>query len=913
MQEDTLWEQGVAVIGMSGRFPGAPDLESFWNLLSQGRHGVRFFPDEELRKNGLPEDELSHPSYVKAKGVLEEPELFDAAFFGMSPREAEWTDPQQRLFLECSYEALETAGWVPDTYKGRIGVYGGCTISTYLLNQIALHQSYHRMDDAASLILGNDKDFLTSRVAYKLNLKGPAVTVQTACSTSLVAVHLACQSLLSGECDIALAGGSTVSFPNYTGYRFRDGMIMSPDGFCRTFDSEAQGTVPGNGVGVVALKRLEQAAADGDHVYAVIRGSAINNDGGLKAGFTAPSPEGQAEVIADALAVASVHPDTISYVEAHGTATIVGDPIEIAGLTRAFRQWTDRSGYCAIGSVKSSIGHLDSAAGVAGLIKTVLALYHRQLPPSLHYRVANPQIDFANSPFYVQTELSDWPADSQPRRAGVSSFGIGATNAHVVLEEAPSMKRDIAIRPWHALLVSGKTEKALDAACERLAEQLSSHLPQPEALEEIAYTTQVGRKGYAFRRTFVCRDAAEAVHLLTSKTARWPESEAEVHPPTAWLLLALKEDNLEGLLELSRTEPIFRKIWLETLSKAESIGDVGLSELLFALASDKPDYRPLTLDRRSMAVVSLAASYSLALTLSQLGLQPDFISGEGEGEYAAACMAGICSLKEAFQLVVDPRGHHEISATSTHDSASGAIRLAHPLTAYLNRKLTDSPQSPSILRNNGVDWQLIELQNALQNPGIRAIAIGSPLNLDVPRNKAVLSCFNSHTWTNTLAALWEDGAEIDWQARYLLEKRRRVPLPTYPFERQYYGLEHQRLETASQISASPLETALRPTSGVSTPICDLEDEDPRLTLERRLIQFHVEVLGLAQEEIRIDIPFYELGADSLSMIRIISRIQETYPILLNVKGLYESQTISELADSIELSFLELLEQDEAKG
>src|SRR5215218_7172627 len=423
----------VALIGMAGRFPGARNVEEFWANLRDGVESISFFSDEELLAAGVDQSHLDDPSYVKAKACVEDAEMFDPHFFGFTPREAAITDPQQRLFMECAWEVLETVGYDPEKYNGSIGVFGGLSLNTYLLN-LYLNRRALKHLNAFQAIVSNDKDHLTTRVSYKLDLKGPSVNVQTTCSTSLVAVHIACQSLLNGECDMALAGGVSVTLPLKTGFHYQEGGVVSPDGHCRTFDAQAKGTVSGNGLGIVMLKRLEDALSDGDRIEAVIRGSAINNDGAAKVGYTAPSVEGQAAVIAEAQTIAGVTADSISYVEAHGTATPLGDPIEAAALTQAFRASTKQRGYCALGSVKSNIGHLDAAAGVAGLIKTVLALKHRELPPSLHYQTANPQIDFANSPFYVNASLRPWERNGTPRRAGVSSFGIGGTNAHVIVE-----------------------------------------------------------------------------------------------------------------------------------------------------------------------------------------------------------------------------------------------------------------------------------------------------------------------------------------------------------------------------------------------------------------------------------------------------------------------------------------------
>ena len=389
----------IGVIGMAGRFPGASSIAAFWHNLQHGVESITFFADEELNASGVSRELLADPGYVKAGGVLDAIERFDAAFFGLTPQEAAITDPQQRLFLECGWAALESAGYDPEHYPEGIGVYTGAGMNTYLLNNLApQHALIDSIGDFQTAI-NNDKDFLATRLSYKLNLRGPSITVQTACSTSLVAIHLACQGLLSGECSIALAGGVAVRVPHRVGYKYQEGGIASPDGHCRAFDARAQGTTFGNGVGVVVLRRLANALDDGDTILAVIKGTAINNDGARKVGYTAPGVDGQAQVIRMAQLVAGVDPETITYIEAHGTGTALGDPIEIAALTQAFRAGTQKRGFCALGAVKTNIGHLDTAAGVAGFIKTVLALQHKRIPPSLHFEQPNPRIDFANSPF----------------------------------------------------------------------------------------------------------------------------------------------------------------------------------------------------------------------------------------------------------------------------------------------------------------------------------------------------------------------------------------------------------------------------------------------------------------------------------------------------------------------------------
>ena len=425
----------VAVVGMSGRFPGAPGVDAFWKNICQGIESIGRFSDDELAADGISASIRNHPRFVNAGGALEGIELFDARLFGYSPREAEIIDPQQRIFLECAWESLEHASYNPFGYNGLIGVYAGTGPGTYQ-ERLKADPELAALLGQFQLSTGNEKDHLTTRVAYKLDLHGPAVTIQTTCSSSLVAVVLAYQGLLTRQCDVALAGGVCIVVPQRTGYLYTEGGILSPDGHCRAFDVQAQGAVGGNGCGVVVLRRLDDALADGAHVHAIITGAAINNDGSRKVGYTAPSVDGQAEVIIRAQAMADVSLDQIGYVEAHGTGTPLGDPIEVAALTEAFRRATDKRGYCALGSVKTNVGHLDAAAGITGLIKAVLAVEHGQIPPTLHFREANPALNLATSPFFVNRELRTWPG---ARRAGVSSFGIGGTNAHVVVEEKPPL------------------------------------------------------------------------------------------------------------------------------------------------------------------------------------------------------------------------------------------------------------------------------------------------------------------------------------------------------------------------------------------------------------------------------------------------------------------------------------------
>jgi len=512
VSDQEIRSSDVAIVGMACRFPGAETLDQFWQNLRDGRETTTFFTDEELLAAGVDPELLADRRYVKAGQLLPDVELFDAELFKIPSEEARILDPQQRHFLECAHEALESAGYDPELYPGAIGVYAGVGMNSYLLHNLGARYRAGSSLDHYHFMLTNDKDYLATRVSYKLNLRGPSVSVNTACSTSLVAVHLACLSLLSGECEMALAGSAHLRTPQVAGYLHQEGMIFSPDGHCRAFDAQARGTILGSGVGVVVLKRLADAVADGDFVHAVIKGTAVNNDGAAKNGYTAPSVDGQAAVVAEAQNLAGCGPETISYVEAHGTGTPLGDPIEVAALGQAFAGAPTRPGGCAIGSVKTNVGHLDTAAGMAGLIKTALMLQHRQLVPSLNFETPNPEIDFASGPFYVHTELAEWPEGATPRRAGVSSFGIGGTNAHAVLEEPPVRRPAAPAGGWELLPLSACSPAALDQAMGRLARHLRRH---PELdLADVAYTLGVGRRGWAHRGALVCRDPHDAALTL---------------------------------------------------------------------------------------------------------------------------------------------------------------------------------------------------------------------------------------------------------------------------------------------------------------------------------------------------------------------------------------------------------------
>ena len=663
----------IAIIGMSGRFPGAKDVDTFWQNICDGVESITFFSDEELLAEGIDPALVHNPDYVKANGVLDDIEYFDADFFGYTPREAEILAPQQRLFLECAWEAMENAGYDVDRIEGRVGVFAGAGMNAYLLNNILPRRDLMESIGEHQLTISNKDDFLPTRISYKLNLKGPSVNVQTACSTSLVAVHMACKSILNGECDMVLTGGITVAIPQKRGYLYQQDMVVSSDGHCRAFDATAQGIVTGSGVGILVLKRYDQALADGDCIHAVIKASAINNDGGAKVGYTAPGVDGQSAVVAEAMR--NIDAETISYIEAHGTGTAMGDPIEIAALTQAYRAHTQKKQYCAIGSVKTNVGHLDAAAGVTGVIKTALALKHRKLPPSLHFENPNPKIDFANSPFFVNTKLSEWKSDSTPRRAGVSSFGIGGTNAHVILEEAPSQIAAAPSRPWQHILLSAKTESSL----EKMTGNLIAHLRENPSLNlaDVAYTLHVGRKSFSHRRFVVCRNVDDAISVLESMDSKRilthciePENRS-----VTFMFPGLGEQYVNMSRGIYDSEPTFREDIDKCLEFLDQQLGIDLKEILYREGEDEEvsslqqprfdlkkmlNREPEDADEASQRLNQTKFShpavfvieYALAKLWIRWGITPRAMIGYSLGEYVAACLAGVLSLEDTLRILV---------------------------------------------------------------------------------------------------------------------------------------------------------------------------------------------------------------------------------------------------------------------
>jgi acyl transferase domain-containing protein len=876
----------VAIIGMAVRFPGAASLEQFWKNLRDGVESVSFFTPEELLASGVEPALLADPAYVRARAVLDGVEDFAAAFFGFTPREAEVMDPQHRVLLECAWEALEDAGQDPEREGGRAAVFVGSGTSSYLFSNLLPNAGLLATVGAFQAMLLNDRDFLATRLSYKLGLKGPSLLVQTACSTGLTAVHMASQSLLAGESDLGLAGAVSIALPSKDGYLYQEGGIASPDGHCRAFDAAAGGSVMGNGAGVVVLKRLSDALADGDRIYAVIRGSAVNNDGPDRVGFTAPSAAGQAEVITESLLMAGVEPASIAYVEGHGSGTALGDPIEVSALVQAFAA-AGGTASCALGSLKSNVGHLNTAAGLAGLMKTALALHHGVIPPSLHFERPNPRADFG--PFRVPTQAEPWPADRYPRRAGVSSFGLGGTNVHAVLEEAPPEEAGSPSRPVQLLTVSARTESALDAACRRLADRLEM---EELDLADVAFTLQTGRKAFACRRAVVARDRAEAVAALREGRGSRGIFEGSERP-VVFLFPGLG-DQAPGMgRELYEAEPVFAA----EIDRCAEILGMDLREVLFAVPSGGPadvlsrlrrnttplDEAGQRLARTENAQPAVfALEYALARLLMSWGVVPRAMIGYSLGEYVAATLAGVLSLEDTLGLVakrakliqelpggamlavplpeseVRPLLSGELSLAATNGphfcvvagpaAAVGELesrlsgrgvaclrlttthafhsRMMAPAVAPLTeiaRSLTVAAPSIPYVSNVTGTWitaadladpgywarhmtqpvRFAEgLAELLREPDQVTLEVGPGGTLttlihqlpgaSVAATATTLGRIGEGEETGlfeALGRLWTAGARFDSTALFAGERRRKVRLPTYPFERQRYWID----------------------------------------------------------------------------------------------------------------------------
>jgi acyl transferase domain-containing protein/acyl carrier protein len=905
----------VAIVGASGRFPGAASVGELWRNLRAGVESITFFGDAELVAAGVNPRLLADRRYVKAYGWLDGIDLFDAAFFDVPPREAELLDPQQRLFLECAWEALEDAGRDPLRDGLAIGVFAGSGRNHYFLEHLLAERRAVDALGPVATMLANEKDFLATRTAYKLDLTGPSVAVQTACSTSLVAVHLACQSLLEGECDLVLAGGVSITHPSKEGYLYVDDGFFSPDGHLRAFDARAAGQVGGNGVAVVALRRLEDALADGDAIRAVIKGTALNNDGQRKVSYNAPGVEGQAAVIAEALAVAGVEPRSIGYVECHGTGTHLGDPIEVAALTEAFRARTHEKGFCAIGSLKTNVGHLDAAAGASGLIKAMLALQHGEIPPSLNYERPNPQIDFASSPFFVGAKLASWPRGPVPRRAGVSAFGMGGTNAHAILEEAPAQSSGPARRAEQLLLVSARTSAALEAASKRLAEHLASAAGESQPLADVAFTLEAGRRAFRHRRAVVASSHAEASRLLAGadKKRSAAGTAGSSARPVAFLFSGQGSQYAGMTRGLYESEPLFRTEVDRCSEQLARVMGKDPRKLLHPTPEERASAEKELERTENTQPCLFVVEWALARLLSSFGVEPSAMLGHSVGEYVAACLAGVFTLEEALALVAargrligslpaggsmlavhlpeseverelsgslalaavnapalcvvsgsdaelsllaDRLETREVSTRKLHTSHAFHSALMDPVLASFEAEVRKTrPQAPSrkvVSCTTGRWLTAAEARDPaywvkhLRHPvrfadGVKTLASeGDPAFLEVGPGQALSTLAKlvlepsseSRVATSTrhpqeeltdasvlllgLGKLWSSGVEVDWSAVREGERRNRVPLPTYPFERKRYWIEKPR----------PSSAGTGEHAAAAAPALEVERKDP---------------------------------------------------------------------------------------
>lgn len=936
MENAHALSEKIAIIGMAGKFPQAENIQRYWHNLVEGVEGIRFFTKEELLESGVDPALLDRPDYVPACGQLTEIEWFDAAFFQYTPREAEIIDPQQRLFLEAAWNALEDAGQSVSQLDGAVGVFAGIGANKYLTHVVS-RPDLLRILDHRQIEVGNDKDFLTTRVSYKLNLTGPSFSVQTACSSSLVSVHLACQSLLNGECDMALAGGVSVQFLGKHGYLYKQGGIESPDGHCRCFDEKAEGTVFGDGVGVIVLKRLDEAIQDKDHIYAVISGSAINNDGAGKVGYTAPGFEGQIQVISEAMEVAGVTPHEIGYVEAHGTGTKLGDRVEMAALKEVFKE-RDPADPCYIGSVKANVGHLNTASGIAGLIKTVLAIHHETIPPLLHLQKPNPQLELENSPFRLNNTPVSWRAEASKRVAGVSSFGIGGTNAHVIVEAPPAMDFREEANEWQLLTISGKTSAARQRNYENVLAFLREN-PQVN-LAQVAYTLQTGRESFDFRGIVLCHGQEALAHPEKLRFV-CNETEGSAEEKAVVFVFSPAGSATHGNMarDLYQQIPFLREQMNQCFRFAERMLRLDANAML---DNDSP--------HGTIALFIL--EYSLAQLWLHWGVAPKAMAGDWLGEYVSACLAGVLAWEDALQLLFFRGDFH------------ADIALAQPTIPFLSNRsgtwITEE-QATSLdywrelvgLSGQGMDVASLPALAQVKKPVFLEVGPGNkqlerlaaseqfhsaPLLSSLPVSTESESACK--TLLGSLGRLWLYKASINWKNVHAPQHPRRLPLPTYAFDRQYYWIERsfaapvdtsgsekrlspsallikqgeqfirdgqtsytlnalqmrQLEELLASFSTDSPEEKLASLASASAP-----EQPPRQQRQEDMAAWLCTILEelLGKSPIGVHDDFFDLGGDSVTAIQFASRLKEQQ-IEIASDLLFDYSTMEELAKQIRL-------------
>lgn len=996
----------IAIIGLAGRFPGANDPEEFWRNIAEGRDSITRFTDEQLLREGVTRDEFDDIHYVRAAGVLGNIKNFDADFFGFTPREAQLMDPQIRLFMECAWEAIEDAGYDSSTYSGRIGVFGGSSRNAYYQDNIRPEPNTLDAASKYQLHLLNAPDFLTTQVSFKLNLTGPSITIQTACSTSLVAVHMACQSLLGGECDIALAGGSSIRLPHGVGYTYVPGLILSPDGYCRAFDRKANGTVGGSGVGVVALKRLNDAVADGDVIHAVIKGTAVNNDGGNRLNFSAPRTDGQAEVILAAQSVASVTADSIRYVEAHGTGTSIGDPIEFAGLVRAFRSTTDRRQYCALGSVKTNIGHLDATAGIAGLMKAVFAIKNGKIPPTLHFNSPNESIDLANSPFYISTELTEWPSDVTLRRAGVSSFGMGGTNVHLILEQAPEKLWSSPGRSYAILPISAKTTSALISVRKHLVDWIEADSGRTP-LADVGYTLQTGRSSFARRSALIGKigdDASQSVSLQDADQGFKRVNET-IPRSLVFMFPGQGSQRIDMAKDLFSSEPVFRRTLEHCAILLRPHYSNDLVSLLYPEGGDTSEASNQIMSTENAQLAIFVVEYSVAILLQSWGVEPQAYIGHSLGEYVAATLSGVFKLEDALRLIAErgrlmqscPPGKMLAVALTEEETAqrlgsrlslaacnanescvvsgdedeiiklsdelrrehilSSVLQTSHafhsgmmePVVGRLHRLISEvellqpkcrimstltgkwmtdeeavSPEYwcrqllEPVRFHQGVQTLLDDGYNAFLEVG-PGEALSALLRLRSTARDDVLvqptlgrgdgRTSDVVRFLRAVGNCWTAGVKVNWSSLYRDEKRNRVNLPTYPFERKEAWLfaGGTKVEGGRQrrttINTSILEDHRSiSTEGLAASVkTDYED---KIVQERSktTVGALTAIKGVWDEQFGFDVGvddnFYDLGGTSLLAASIIGRLRGLINVEIPLRTFFEHPSVSSLTEEV---------------
>jgi len=991
----------IAIVGMAGRFPGAGSVEEFWKNLVAGIDTVHMFRDDELDPS-IPPAQRGDPAYVKARGVLEGIDLFDASFFGFSPKEAEMLDPQQRILLEVAWEALERAGHVPSSFRGAIGTFVGKYFDDYYDDVIRLRPDAIEAFGDLNTMLGNDKHFLATRVAHKLDLTGPALSVHSACSTSLVAVNQAVQSLRVGESDLAIAGGVSLTIPDRVGFLYQEGGMLSRDGHTRSFDRDASGTAFNDGVAIVVLRRLEDALADGDTIYAVIRGVGLNNDGARRASYTAPSVEGQSAVVARAQEDAGVEPRSIGYVEAHGTATPLGDPIEVEALTRAFRRGTQDLGFCALGSVKSNVGHLVAAAGAAGLIKTALALHHEVIPGTAHFVAPNPTLEIERTPFRVTSQAQPWPRTASPRRAGVSAFGVGGTNAHTVLEEAPPPQPASLGRPKQLLVLSARTPAALDAATARLRETLAA--PGAPDLADVAHTLQSGRHPFSHRRMLVAADLADAVAGLDPAAKRLATRQVVTrNSPVVFMFPGQGAQHVDMAKGLYLVEPVFRDALDRCADALRDVLDRDLRDVLFPAADETAAAAVL-----QQTAFTQPALFTISWALSQLwaswGVEPAATIGHSVGEFVGAALAGVFSPEDGVRLVAErgrlmqsmPPGsmlsvnmaasvvaerirgrpalavagenapqlcvvagpseavaelQKELEAegqgcrllVTSHAFHSAMMDPAVPAFAEIVRKVQLSPPRIPFVSTVSGNWitdaeatdpgywsrhlrSTVRFapgaRTMLEDPSRVFLEVGPRATLSAmvrrqlqnPQSRVIVPSLGdtSDDFADLAAAyqaagqLWLAGVEIDWSALHSGESRRRVVLPTYPFERKRFWVDVSRAVPAVAPAAvpvaapSPPPVATAPASlpspvvlAPAAPTPNPPDPEPALTSPKTSSRIDAvrqtleEVTGLDLAGADPTATFLELGLDSLFLTQAALQIGRRFAVKVTFRQLME--------------------------